>query len=495
MLAKTLDAYSNNDAFKGKAYDALRAQFSDYKLIFSEVKSSNNQMIADCIKLRKLIGDEIYDGPEIFAQQRQAMTDKKNAEDEAASWRSKINDDTWELCAWYYELRAKACDEEAQRCQDIYDALMQKRLDFNAIEVATRNLFDCSIDRAIQKACLTEIVKAFHDGQYIIDENQSWRVNLRDRSTKKISNWDEDVYVAMRKLGTSDEEMRALREKGVTITMKDVDAIKASKTQMNAVFTQDKTAIIYGGKVYYVDVPVNINNNNNNNWTIVDEKTGWDLIVDISQMFIGLDVDSIDSDGDVYDKSGKQLSNQLDLNNLKAFKTFNAGLFLLTAPQLIDNTTNSYNTKMIFETDGFVNRVTIMIGDSDYRKRMQETQYYGVINSYKNQYPNVKAQEQASEQAKAIYLSIVGDGVDDKSEYTILSTLDERHKNDYYQGYLYYENDKLMYKPIVYSGDSGWVAICDYSGNVLQKMIDFTEYLETPSYAPKFADVLNKTLY
>ncbi len=101
----------------------------------------------------------------------------------------------------------------------------------------------------------------------------------------------------------------------------------------------------------------------------------------------------------------------------------------------------------------------------------------------------------ASGEAAYMYTLLTGIDTDDDKNYTLISTLDERHKGSQYQGVLYYDNGQLMCKPIVYSGDTGYIATCDsVTGNHPQKILDCTEYLDTPVAASGYESLLNITL-
>ncbi|MCR5144027.1 MAG: hypothetical protein K6B67_01810 [Lachnospiraceae bacterium] len=148
---------------------------------------------------------------------------------------------------------------------------------------------------------------------------------------------------------------------------------------------------------------------------------------------------------------------------------------------------------MSFETNGTVGRVTILLGDNDKTEQLQNANYYGTINSYAIQ--EGIGMEYASDVAGNIYTYITGNDVDDDKEYTIISTLDERHKTGDYQYYMYYDNGNLMAKPIIYSGDTAYVATCDRgTGYNTQKILDFTEYLDSPVYVASNEELLNKAM-
>lgn len=63
--------------------------------------------------------------------------------------------------------------------------------------------------------------------------------------------------------------------------------------------------------------------------------------------------------------------------------------------------------------------------------------------------------------------------------------LDERHKDTLISGYLSYSSDgKLMYTPLVYSGDKAYIESVDgFFEFGRTRILDFTDKLSNPSYA------------
>lgn len=495
LVSDHMNAFISCADLKGEAYDSARKQFADYKLIFQEIKNSNTAMMADCYTLVSAIGTEIYDGPEIFAQQRQAMKDKEAAEAEARNWRSKITEDTWGVVAWYYELRASWCDDDAQECQDLWDYLEGRKKEFDDINAATKGLFDCSTDRSYQRSILRSIILAFSGGKYDLDTNQQWRVGLRNKYKNMPAEWDPQVESDLKNLGMTDAEIEQLKHNGVVLTADDVNTIKNSKGKEEAVFSANQSSVIYNGKVYYINVPSYDEVTIGSQWNTVAVKQGTQTEFDLCSAITGFEMEGPeDSDGEVRDRAYNKLQSS-DASALRSSWQVAGGLFAMTGIlSFIDNGTSSTNMRMAFENNGTVGRVTIAVGTEAMTERLENANYYGDINSYKIQ-EGVRAKQMASGEAAYMYTLLTGIDTDDDKNYTLISTLDERHKGSQYQGVLYYDNGQLMCKPIVYSGDTGYIATCDsVTGNHPQKILDCTEYLDTPVAASEYESLLNTTL-
>ena len=500
LVAEHITNFINESALIGAAYDSARSQFEDYKLIFEEIKNTNIEMMAECRSLVQLIGTEIYDGKEIFDQQLEAEEAKLLALDEAELWWSEAQDEELDIVRWYYELRAKACEREAEKCQAIWDELEAKKKEFDKIEQKTKDLFDASSERNAQRSYLRSIILAYSGGKYNINDSQKWRVGLREKYKKLTAEWDPEVVEELKKLGMTDAEIKELRLKGVVLIQDDIKLIKNSLGGKGATFSCDSKAVIYNGKVYYVNVPSERTYHYDGGWKTVEVKYGNQVDIDPLAAITGLEMDGPgidDEDGNIvdYNEKGKFYLSQKNSETLEnRWKQVGWITIASNIPYIIDDATSVTYTKMEFEEKDGVGRVTILLGTESMTERLENAQYYGEINSYKNQ-EGVIGKHWASDEAKFVYTYITGEDTDEDKTYTLISTLDERHKEDTYQGYLYYEDGNIMCKPIVYPEDKAYVATCNFhTGNHPQKILDCTEYLETPTRVNYLNDLMVKTM-
>lgn len=104
------------------------------------------------------------------------------------------------------------------------------------------------------------------------------------------------------------------------------------------------------------------------------------------------------------------------------------------------------------------------------------------MDTYRRQYDYTQKM-QASAQAAQIYTMLTGIDTNKDSTYTLVGTLDERHKDCVYSGYLSYsDKGTLQCTPIVFSGDTASVATCNaVSGTDTHILCDFTDKLTQPS--------------
>lgn len=102
----------------------------------------------------------------------------------------------------------------------------------------------------------------------------------------------------------------------------------------------------------------------------------------------------------------------------------------------------------------------------------------------------------ASQQAAFYYTLFTGYEPIEGTKYTIVGTLDERHKDCPYSAYLSFSEDgTLQCTPIVFSGDTARVSACDsFSGTEKTILYDFTHKLAQPVYVDSVTQELFETL-
>lgn len=148
-------------------------------------------------------------------------------------------------------------------------------------------------------------------------------------------------------------------------------------------------------------------------------------------------------------------------------------------------------------SDSDTRRSIIAVGNSDIRNKFQNWNYNAVRDTYRES-EGAMGKIWASDYAAGIYKIASGKEVPDPDgTYTIRGQLDERHKDTTMSGYLSYSSDgKLMYTPIVYSGDKAYIESVDgFLEFGRTEILDFTDKLSNPSYADETSQQLFEQLF
>ncbi len=481
-IHKCLIQFMNDAGLQGEAYSALKTQIGDYLLILDAKVAANQKDIADFNKLYGSVGEEVLDGNTIFDMMEQALAEKAEYETSAQNCEKAARNASWFGEELYNSAKASYYRSLADNAQNRYEKWRAKKDTYDKIEANTRALFSESASyRDKVDNALSEITKVFDGGQYHINENAAWRIALLPVPKRK--EWNEEVEEAMIAYGYTPEEMEVLIEHGVNMTLEDIEKLKQTQNTKSVFVSKDCKALFYNGKIYYINEP---NTRNveigpvltwNMDYSVEKTKTEFDLLAGITGIS-GEDIPenkvyTSDNSYLLYDSSSAYGSDVMKMaGGLHAF--------LLVESFVLSGISHSEVT-MNFESSGSNRRVTILVGNSADRQKFQNINYALPVNTYGNQ-PGYTEKQQASAQAAAIYTMCTGIDAAKDNQYTLVGTLDERHKDCVYSGYLSYsEEGRLQYTPIVFPNDVASVATCSFStGKTEQVLYDLTDKLSEP---------------
>ncbi|MBD5511482.1 MAG: hypothetical protein HDR08_09565 [Lachnospiraceae bacterium] len=483
-IKKILNTIIEDEKLQGEAYKALKEQMQNYILILDATVMANENDIADFYALSRFTNCETLEGNIIITMMEQALADKASDEMRADICDNAANNAVWFGEEWYYREKARHYRKLVNNDQKRYEQWKSKMDLYDNIEYETSQLFTKSVTyREVVSKAINGIMKVFDAGEYQVEKAVEWKNALKE--IQKIDNtvrWLPEVEKELLEYGYTQEEIDELKRNGVVVTVSDIEKLKQTEGNEKIYISADYKALLYAGKIYYINRPDAVHDKVcleaiwETDYIKEVTKTNFDVLGAIT----GISGEEIPTN-DVYttDRS-RRVWNATD-----AYGTSNmriAGgmhLFLLLENTLMTGLTHT-EVEVRFESSGNSRRVTILVGRSIDRQKFQNFNYAIAINTFGNQ-TSFPAKLQASAEAALIYTTLTGIDADKKNHYTLVGTLDERHAESSYTGFLSYSEDgNLQYTPIIYSGDSASVATCDLYGLNVTLLYDFTDKLSQP---------------
>lgn len=299
---------------------------------------------------------------------------------------------------------------------------------------------------------------------------------------KTLDRQQKDINIRKNELNNSDKKQLSKTD--------DINLEKSINSD-KVFISENGKYILYHGEAYPIYVPNYTKQVIDAPWQIVESKKYTKQDFDKGMFLAGISWD------DVGDKElfTRDLSNKLQDNNAK-------GQGLLTMLNLsesfiksLENTTITVN----FQESNGQKRAVISVYNSRDAQTLSSLDYNKPISKRDEQKKATNdwmSLHNQSEYAKGVCELVTGkkykDGV-----YDIEITLDERHKSQGTTGFLSYdENGKLLYNPVIYSGDKAVVGTCSgiFDTN-FNPIADFSDYLNQPSYASEdYQKILEKVL-
>lgn len=477
-VESSLDIFAADEKLKSEAFQTLRQQIRDYKMILQSLRLANESDIMDHETLRVSVGYEVLDGKNILTQQSLALSAKAGNEASAASYRAKQSGTNNIFMKMYYAWKAGQYDDLAAADQRLYEAWLAKEVQYDEIEQATAYLFGASDGtRKAVEAGLADIGKVFQAGEYKPNMTSIWRDTLSAACNEMTG-----LSRLKTEFGLSDGEMANLERQGIQITLEDVRNMKKTIDTDAAFVTQDRSSILYKGGVYPIYVPTQ-DPTIGPCWVTDGIKEKLDIDFSLLGGMLGFDTEEVPKD-ELRTKSNMVVQDSTLSSKDKNVKEAAALSAFVGLMNFVDGAFSSQDITIVFESaPGGCKRAVIGVGSSEQRKTYQNMNYNLPINTYQSS-EGVMGKKWASDYAAGVYYMATGEEVPDKdAAYTITGTLDERHSQDSCFGYLSYSEDKeLIYTPIVYPGDSGQIAACKrITGNSPATILDFTDKLDNPS--------------
>jgi hypothetical protein len=494
VIKNCIKLFSENSELEGEAYRSLKIQLQDYQTILDLISNTNDIDVEDFYILSGSVGSEVLDGAVIFDMMDQALSDKVADEEAAESYETFANNASWLGEELYYRQKAKHYRKLVENDQKRYDEWNAKTTAYDDIELYTQSLFSKSGSNRIKiENALNGITEVFQGGDYQINANKPWRLALYE--VQEAKTWEETVVKSLLEYGYTQEEINDLILHNVVITADDFETLKKSEGTTNIYLSEDKNALFYNGKIYYIDVPDKTTVCYDQQWetdyTIEKTQTDFDAIKGLT----GIEGEEIPNE-DRYTSDGiHSIINSQSSYSADTMKIAGGLSAFLLAQNFVLSGISQNDVTIIFESAQNSRKATILVGNSSNRQNYQNINYAVPVNTYKKQ-EDIGGKNLASSQAAAIYTLCTGIETDADKKYTITGTLDERHKEDSYYGYLSYsDNGTLQCTPIVYSGDTAYVATCNIgTGNNVKEIYDFTDKLATPTNADTKSQKIFETM-
>lgn len=361
---------------------------------------------------------------------------------------------------------------------------------YDEIEGSTSILFSTtsSLREAITTA-LNSMSGRFQSGTYIPRTGFDWK-KIMEVECLKLESW----LKAKEELKLSESETEYLKQKGIVLTTMDIACIKRTEGTELVFLSKDKKALFYKGEIYPIYVPDN-EISFQPIWKLDGKKEISAMEFDALEGILGFSLEEIPKE-DIYTTSGhKVLSGELSSTdpNVKAAAGLSA---LLGLTQFTLSSLSKSEVTVIFQSSEGGNRGTICVGNSEDRATFQNWNYNIPMDTYRDSEPGI-GKIWASDYAAGIYKIASGKDVPNPDgTYTITGTLDERHKDTNISGYLSYSTDgKLMYTPLIYSGDKAYIESVDgFMEFGRTQILDFSDKLSTPSFADEDSQKLLEEL-
>lgn len=178
-VENALEQFINDDEIKSVAYDALKQQISDYKVLLQAMQDANCSDISDFTVLKASVGDDVLIGADILAQKQASWDARISDENAAEGYRRASYTAEWPWISQYYSWMANHYEQMVQIDIRLYNEWQTKEDAFNAIEASTRCLFQSSAQlRQTAQNGLQSITGAFSNGTYVPDMGATWRTEL-----------------------------------------------------------------------------------------------------------------------------------------------------------------------------------------------------------------------------------------------------------------------------------------------------------------------------
>lgn len=253
-IKKCFEVVLEDEQLQGEAWNTVKTQIRDYLAIVDVVVFANEMDMKDVCTLANSVGDEVLDGNVIFSGMEQAAADKIAYEVSAENCEMKADNAMWFGEEWYYQLQASHYRDLANNAQELYNEWQLKAIQYDDIENNTKGLFTKSeYYREIIENAITGISKSFVAGEYLVNENATWRTALYQLSVPK--KWPDGVQEALLEYGYTQEEINILKTNGVVITEEDIEKLKHTVGTTEIYVSEDHNALLYNGKIYYIDIP------------------------------------------------------------------------------------------------------------------------------------------------------------------------------------------------------------------------------------------------
>lgn len=473
----SLDAFINDEEIKSVAYDALKQQINDYKTLLQAMREANNVDMLDFTMLKSYVGDEVLDGSNILTQKKAALNAKNNDENMAELYEGYAMSASYPWMSWYYSDKANEYWHMADIDQQLYNAWQEKEDRYDEIEINTKELFQGGtlLRQAAQRG-LESISGVFQNKTYVPDMNAEWRNIFTDEY--KMEWYTQELL----DIGYTQGEIDSLISKGIILTSADIEKIKESLLTEKIYVSDDTKALIYNGKVYSIYVPTPYMQTIEPVWVT-------DGVIERSKMefewedgVLKVEPEEIPKE-EIRTTDYTYILQNSDISSTDPNAMVAVGLHLLMGIQNFAISSLNHTEVIIeFQSAGDARRTIISVGDSRTRQKFANINYNMPVNTYREQ-EGIIGYRYASDIAERIYECVTGEEAPvSNGAYTIIATLDERHRDTSISGYLSYNSEgQLIYTPLIYSGDTASIATCDkFTGLNTYEILNITEYLSTP---------------
>lgn len=296
--------------------------------------------------------------------------------------------------------------------------------------------------------------------------------------SKGLLGWDNAKAV----INLSEEEVKYLKRNGLNISGDDITNIMRTLGTEKVFVSNDCKALFYKGKIYLIYVP-NKTTSFEPIWKLDGKKEVSSTKFDAWAGVLGVSLEEIPKEN-IFTKNKIKIQ---DSKISSTDKNVSAAGFLHVLTGLggfLKSSLKKSEVVISFQSaEPGIKRAIISVGNSDSREHFWNLNYNTESNTYLKSIPE-HGQGDASEYAKGLYSIITGEELLEDKTYTVVTTWDERHKEDSLSGYLYYSDKRLMYQPVVYSGNTARISTCNYfTGLEKDSVLECTDLLDNPSYA------------
>lgn len=480
IMEQSLKKFIADDEIQSVAFDMLKQQIYDYLSVLQAVRDADNADIQDCAALIEAVGKENLDGSYILQQEKNALSEKEQDEERASSYEKKAKKEELPWMKWYYNWRAKEYWDLADIDQKLYESWKKKENCYDEIEANTESLFTTGENlRDIIRKAFSGIEGAFQNGEYVPDYDAGWRTVLSQDYRMRIS---EEL---LSDWGYTQEEIDVLVREGIILTYADMEKLQKTVDTEKVFVSDDKKALFYKGNVYRIYVPDYQTPGFDAVWDLDGRKEVSKKSFDLAAGVLGIDMEELSKDKVFTSDRSHMVQDSYISGKDKNVKGAAAIQALMGLNSFLENSLSSMEITMVFESDGNDRRVTIGIGDSKSRDMFRNMNYDVPVNTYKDS-DGVLGKKYASDYAAGIYQLASGNTLpEEDATYTIIGTLSEQHKDANVSGFLSYSNDgKLLFTPLVYAGDTAYIATCqEITGWDVKKIYDFTDLLSNATPA------------
>lgn len=484
IVSNSITLFSADNEIKSASFENLKQQLADYITVIDAIKSANTYDIAEFSILKDLVGDEVLDGENILNQMESALTNREMYLEKADEYEAK-KDTANPIIDLYYSWKVHDYMRLAESSQKLYDEWKSKSDKYDEIDASTSVLFSTtsSLREAIT-SILNSMNGRFQNGAYTPKTGSDWKAIMEVSWLK-----------AKEELKLSEAEIEYLKQNGIVLTSMDIACIKRTKGTKLVFLSNDKKALFYKGEIYPIYVPDN-EVSFQPIWNEDGSKEISSVDFNLYAGMLGLNLEEIPKEK-LYTNSRQPLSSGILSSSDKNVKEAAVLHTIMGIGNFVLSSVSKSEVVISFQSsDSDTRRSIIAVGNSDIRNKFQNWNYNAVIDTYRES-EGAMGKIWASDYAAGIYKIASGKEVPDPNvTYTIRGQLDERHKDTTMSGYLSYSSDgKLMYTPIVYSGDKAYIESVDgFLEFGRTEILDFTDKLSNPSYADETSQQLFEQL-